>query len=96
MIISSRPEEIDTALSLEKLTEDEIKLISALLYTVRLGHNISPFRDAAFTLITKIDDIYGSDFMEQASEDVDFKICVMDGSGNIEQTVSHTFVEIEV
>lgn len=76
--ISSRIEEIAP---FKDLTDNELKLITSMLYVVQLGDNGSVYRHAAFSLITKIEDARGSLFMSEAFNDVNFDIRVLDDAG---------------
>ena len=71
MIISSRRDE---SLELKSLSQSELVLMSALLYNVRLGNNCSQSTDAAFTLMTKIENFTDAGFMHTASMVVDLTV----------------------
>lgn len=99
-IMSSRPD--DSGL---ELTVDELELISAFLYITRLGHNVSPYRlgrsvtpyrDAAASLMEKITDMLGDDFLMASSSNVDLVVHIMDQNGNVDRSVGHDFIEIDV
>ena len=94
-ILSSRPGE-EEELNIESFSLHELELIAALLWPCRLGQNVSPYRDAAFTLMTKIEDYMGDKFMEDSAIDVDMKIDIMDPNGNVERSVGYAFLEIDV
>lgn len=94
-ILSSRPDP-EEDLSLNKLTVEEVQLISAFLWTTRLGSGVSPHRDAAFSLMTKIEERYGDQFTEHSAIDVDLVVHIMDQNGNTERSVGHHFVEFDV
>lgn len=93
-ILKSRPDE--EVLALESLSEDELKLISSFLWVTRLGRNVSPYRDAAFSLMTKIEELKGDKFMEHAAIDVDMKVDIIDSNGNVDRSVGYYFIEIDV
>lgn len=97
-VISSRPwlAEQNSGFKIEELDVDELKLISSFLWCCRLGHGISPYRDAAFTLMTKIEEVLGDDFIEEAAADVDLQVCVMDYQGNQIDRHSSANIEFEV
>lgn len=93
-ILKSRPDEV--SLSLEGITEEELELISAFLWITRLGKGVSVHRDAAFSLMTKIEELKGDKFMEHAALDVDMKVDVIDSNGNVERSIGYHFLEIDV
>lgn len=96
--LSSRPDdgEDDDKIVLDDLDFEELQLISAFLWSTKLGRGVSPYRDAAFTLMTKIEDMMGQDFIQESSEDVDLQIAIVDSAGNQIDRVSATNVEFEV
>jgi hypothetical protein len=73
-----------------------VQLISAFLWATRLGKGVSPYRDAAFSLMTKIEEQYGDQFMEHAAIDVDLVVDIIDSNGNTERSVGQHFVEFVV
>lgn len=93
-ILKSRPDE--EVLALQRLTNEELQLISSFLWVTRLSRNVSPYRDAAFSLMTKIEELKGDKFMEHAAIDVDMVIDVTDGQGNVDRSVGYHFIEIDV
>lgn len=93
-IMSSRPD--DSGLDVAELTLDELELISAFLYITRLGHNVSPYRDAAASLLEKIAEMLGDDFISDASDNVDLVMHIVDANGNVDRSVGHAFIEIDV
>ena len=97
-VLSSRPwlADQDSGFKIEELDVSELKLISAFLWCTRLGQGISPYRDAAFTLMTKIEEVLGDDFIENAAIDVDLQVCVMDYQGNQIDRHSNANIEFEV
>lgn len=97
-IISSRPwlADEDSGMKLEEMDFNELKLIASFLWTTRLGAGMSPYRDAAFTLMQKIEALLGDDFMEEAATDVDLHICIMDASGYQVDRVPASTVEFDV
>ena len=94
--MSSRPDDDDASFSLEELNHDELCLISAFLYQTKLGSGISSYRDAAFSLLDKISDIMGDDFVADAADDVDMQIVIQDSAGNMIDRVAASNVEFEV
>lgn len=92
-ILSSRPEEEE--LTIESLSIEEAQLIAAFLWSTRLGAG-TPYRDAAFSLMTKIEEQYGDQFTEHAAIDVDLVVDIIDSNGNTERSVGHHFVEFDV
>jgi hypothetical protein len=94
-ILSSRPDP-EEGLSVQGLSIEEIQLIGAFLWATRLGSGVSPYRDAAFSLMTKIEEQYGDPFMEHAAIDVDLVVHIIDQNGNVERSVGHHFVEFDV
>lgn len=93
-IISSRPD--DSGLEINTLTFDELELISAFLYCTRLGSGVSPYRDAAYSLMEKIVDMLGDQFMADASSNVDMVFDIIDTNGTVTRSVGHDFIEIDV
>jgi hypothetical protein len=94
--LTSRPDEEESTFALEALSDDELELIAAFLNCTRLGHHVSPYRDAAFELINKLTDMRGDDFFADAAINVDLHIDVMDSSGHLLDTISHENLEIVV
>ena len=92
MILSSREEDI----GLEGLNDDELKLIAALLYPVRLSTHGTKFAKAALTLMVKIENARGNDFFEEASNEVDMKVILIDDNGDTLDTVDDANVEFKV
>lgn len=92
-VISSRPDEEEGTLSLHALSDDELELIAALICTVRLGRG-NKYREAAFDLITKIENIRDNRFLNQACDLVDYHVEIKDNRGNTIDKVSHDFLEI--
>jgi hypothetical protein len=79
------------------MTFDELELVAALLYNVKLGHGISPYRDAAFNLMQKIDTFaQDDDFGANASANVDMHVNILDDTGYVEASYPSDRVEIEV
>lgn len=93
-ILKSRPDA--EGITLEALTNHELELIASFLWNTRLGSHVSPYRDAAFTLMTKIEELKGDKFTEDAAIDVDMKVHIIDQNGNVERSVGYHFIEIDV
>lgn len=97
MNLSSRPEvEEEPGLAIGWLTNEELELICAFLYPTRLGKGISPYRDAAFTLMEKIEALKGSPFIDTAAANVNLMIDVLDNHGIVIQTLTQDGVEFTV
>jgi hypothetical protein len=94
-VISSRPDEEEGTLSLHALSVEELELISALVCCIRLGRG-NKYREAAFQLIDKIENIRDDKFMLAACDTVDFHVEIMDANGNRIDRVSHNFLEITI
>jgi hypothetical protein len=95
-IISSRPGSEAVDLELNSLSIAELQLIGAYLWVTRLGRGVTPYRDAAFTLMTKINNLMGDDFLEHAAIDVDMVVDIIDSNGAVTRSVGQHFVEIDL
>lgn len=96
-ILKSRPDpEPAEGVDVNMLSVEEAQLVAAFLYQTKLGMNVSPYRDAAFTLLGKIEDLYGIDFTGQAASDVDMTINLLDYNMNVVQSVPGSQVEFDV
>lgn len=93
-IMKSRPE--SESLVLAALSNEELELISSFLWVTRLDNGISKHRDAALSLIIKIEKLKGDDFAEFAAQAVDFTVDVIDYNGNVVQSVSYSQLEFDV
>ncbi len=94
--ISSRPEEDEDPFVLDDLVPEELELICALLYNVRLGHS-SPYRAAASSLLNKIEQYMGDDdFSEKAAEAVDATIAILNNQGVLVGALGRDNFEINV
>lgn len=87
MKIVSRPQEdlpttIGSGNVTMKLSFDQLRLISALVYQCRLGQ-ATPYSKAAFELNELIANEYGDDFMEETADDVDVQVTIEDDHGNV-------------
>ena len=94
--LTSRPDEEESTIALAALSDAELELMAAFLCCTRLGHNISPYRDAAFELIKKIEELRGDDFLDHASSNVDLTVDVMDQHGSLIETLSQDSLEFVV
>ena len=95
--MSSRPSVPKALMELHDLTFVEIELIAALLYNTKLGHGVSPYRDAAYGLITKIDAYMNDDgFGELAAGNVGVQINVLDDNMYVIAALDNQHFEIEV
>lgn len=95
-ILSSRPDANQGELALATLSTEELELISAFLWVTRLGANVSRHRDAAFTLMSKIEELKGDKFLEHSGIDVDMKVDIIDSNGAVERSVGYHWIEIDV
>jgi hypothetical protein len=80
--LPSQPATIGNGFIDLKLTSEQLELISALVYNCRLG-NGSVYKTAAFEIIGMIEDEYGTDFMDDASDNVDLQVTVEDDASNV-------------
>jgi hypothetical protein len=82
--------------NLLRLTDDQLQLMLALVYSCRLGSN-TKYSDAAFDIITMIDRELGDDTMSEAFETVMPGVTIEDDLGALifEAGPSHT-INIEV
>jgi hypothetical protein len=93
--LSSRPDESPGFGGITSLSHEELQLISAFLYVTRLGSG-SPYRDAAFALMNRIENHFGDDFLPDAAADVDMKIDIIDQQGHVERSIGAHWIEIDV
>lgn len=77
------------------LSPDELKLISAFLYSFRLGTG-NIFKDAAMELANGIDQGSPADFMENAAQEVGLYTTLEDVDGNIACTIDSPYMTFEV
>lgn len=77
------------------LTLPELKLISALMYKVRLG-NGNIFKQAAFDVSTGIEQCLGTDFSGDASDEVDLYFSLEDMDGKIGAIINSPYGTIEI
>lgn len=64
------------------LDEKELELVAALIYQTRLGQR-TPYSVAAYTLISKISDVYGDDFLDDSAKAVDLQVTIEDDTGSV-------------
>jgi len=99
-VFSSRPDEdddLEDTFSLEDLVPDELELIAALLYNCTLGSGVSPYRDAAYNLMNKIEAFTNdTDYCVDAAENVDVHIQILDDDANHIEIVDKEHFEILV
>jgi hypothetical protein len=77
------------------LTPDELKLVAALLWKVRLG-NGNKFKDAALQISEGIDECAGVLFSEDASEEVGVYFSLEDMDGKIGAIINSPYATIEI
>lgn len=99
LTIRSRPvEEIKVgsgAISLN-ISIEQLYLITALACNCRLGQS-SVYSQAAYDLITIIEDEYGDDFTSDACDDVGLQVTIEDGNGNALTTAgTGAYITLEV
>ena len=96
--IVSRPAEgtsIGSGAYTLKVDMEELQLIGALVSITRLGHG-SPYRDAAFKLMTSLEDEFGVDFTEDSSDAVDLSVSHVDDCDTILEQFHHSEIVLEV
>jgi hypothetical protein len=75
----------------------ELELIASLLYITRLGKGVSPYRDAAGTLMEKIEEYVGDDdFTEDSNATVMPMFAQLDNNGIEIDAFTSDFIEIIV
>jgi len=77
-----------------KMTAEELQFIGALTYNTRLGDGI--YQEAAFKLTNTLEELFGEDFIQDASECVDFSMTIEDNRGNVLEQHHHSTITIEV
>lgn len=97
-VLSSRPWQLSdsTGVPITKFDTAELELIGAFLWCTRLGKGISPHRDAAFTLMSKIEEEMGANFLSDAAADVDLHVTVNNNLGQQIGRYHQSDVEFEV
>lgn len=97
MKIQSRPstEPAGSGEYLIRATYEQLQLIGALVYIVRLGQG-SAYRQAAFDLMTTLEnDLFDEEFTSISSDDVNLAVTIEDDIGAL-MTVHNSQVIIEV
>jgi len=98
MILSSRPEETEDTVGsgpyLMRMEIEELQLLATFLWVTRLGKG--PYKEAAFNLMNNIDALMGDDFMQEASEDVNMSISIVDDMDQVQSSHSYHEICIEV
>lgn len=77
------------------LTPNELKLLTALLYRVRLGAG-NDFKEAAGDLSDAISKCVGDDWMDDSSKEVDIYFSLTDEDGEIGAVIDSLFGCIEI
>lgn len=73
---------------------EELQYIGALLYNTRLGDSV--YKEAAYKLVNTLDELFGEDFIQDASNAVDMSITVEDDRGNVIDQHHNSNICIEV
>ena len=96
MKLQSRPEEepAGTGPYALRMEYEELQYIGALLYITRLGQG--PYKDAAFKLLSTLEEALGDEFIEEAAEQVDLSISVVDDDDAIKEQHHCSCICIEV
>jgi hypothetical protein len=97
MKIQSRPE---TAVAGSgeftlRMSFEELQLIATLMYVTRLGSG-SVYRVAAAKLLDTISDIFGDDFFEESSNDINLHISITGDDDDIIEQIASSHIIIEV
>jgi hypothetical protein len=90
MKIVSRPKQDDDELLMGMgtgnhvmlLTDAQLELIAALCYQCRLGQN-TPYSVAAMEIGDMIESVHGSDFSDNAANNVDLQVTIEDDHGGV-------------
>ena len=77
-----------------RLEYDQVQLIAALLYNIRLGDD--QYKLAAFELMNTIEEMFDEDFCQEAADDVDLEISIIDANHDIIETYNNANICIEV
>lgn len=67
--------------NLLKLTDEQLELIAALVCSCRLGQHT--YANAAYEIVDMIETVYGSDWMHDASDNVDLQVTIEDNNGDV-------------
>lgn len=87
MKICSRPPEdeddivIGTGAHQLRIDDEQLELLAALLCTCRLGQQ--KYSNAAYEMINMIENVYGADWMHNATDKVDPHVSVEDAQGGV-------------
>lgn len=97
MKICSRPDETVAGSGPYTLRMDfnELQLIGALMYVTRLGSG-SEYREAAHKIINTIEDMFGGDFLDDASSDVNMCVSLVDDDDDTIEQYHNSIIVIEV
>lgn len=84
MKIISRPDDMPAGEGpfLLKMTAEELQYIGSMLWNTRLGDD-SIYKEAAFKLTNTMEELFGEDFLQDASDVVDMSISVVDDQNNV-------------
>ena len=63
-----------SVLSLTGFTETELELIGVFIYNTKLGQNISPHRDATYTILCKLEEYFGINQLQNRVNDVNMRV----------------------
>ena len=92
-ILSSRLD--DASIGVQAFDKEELELIAALMYNVRWGAGIK-YKQAAFRILEKLDNLHDDDFCQNASLCVDPHIIILDSQGYPLMTIGPDKFEIDV
>ena len=73
---------------------EELQYIGAMLYNTRLGDSV--YKEAAFKLVNTLDDLFGEDFIQDASTEVNMHVSIEDDRGNVIDVKHNSNICIEV
>lgn len=79
---------------LVRMDFEQLQYIGALVYNTRLGTDL--YKEAAFRLVGVMDELFGDDFLEDASQAVNLTISIEDNRGNVIEQHGHDNICIEV
>ena len=97
MKICSRPQEDTLGEGQFTLKVDmaELELIGALVYVTRLGRG-APYKEAAYKLMTALEDEFGVDFTEDAANSVNLHVSKVDDCDTVIEQFHHSEIVLEV
>ncbi len=85
-IFSRPPDDLDVVVGEGSITlqvdSAELELISSFVYNTRLGQR-SQYSAAALTLLRKIAETFGDDFVDNAAQNVDLHVTIEDDQGGV-------------